>query len=81
MPTMVITNPSNPETIGKPIYWQVPNDSKAVLGSRSAGVPLLTHAPKSKTQQSITGLAEALANKATEPEPKKKEKRGLFSFR
>lgn len=69
------------ETIGKPIFWQIPNDSKAMLGSRSAGVPLLTHAPKSKTQQSIVGLAQALVNKAIETEPKKKEKRGIFSFR
>src|SRR3989441_9739309 len=35
------------ETIGKPVYWQVPNDFKAMMGARNAGVPLLTHAPKS----------------------------------
>ena len=34
------------ETIGKPIYWQVPNDSKPMLESRNAGVPLLQHAPE-----------------------------------
>jgi pilus assembly protein CpaE len=51
-------------TIGRPVYWQVPNDSKAVMGARVAGVPLLQYAPKSKAQQSITGLAAALCNKA-----------------
>ena len=70
------------ETIGKPIYWQIPNDSKAMLGSRNAGVPLFEHAPKSKTQQSIAGLAQALGVKPTEGEPVVKEKKkGFFSFR
>ena len=27
------------ETIARPIYWQVPNDYKAMLGARNAGVP------------------------------------------
>src|ERR1700722_18744853 len=51
------------ETIGKPIYWQVPNDYKSMLGARNAGVPLLTHAPKSKVHQSLVGLANALCGK------------------
>src|SRR5262249_43089766 len=29
------------ETIGKEIFWKVPNDSKAMIGSRNVGVPLL----------------------------------------
>lgn len=51
------------ETIGKPIFWQLPNDSKAMIGSRNAGVPLIQHAPRSKVQQSFTGLAAALTAK------------------
>ena len=46
------------ETIGKPIFWQVPNDHKSMMGARNAGVPLLLHAPKSKIQQSIMELAD-----------------------
>ncbi len=70
------------ETIGKPIFWQVPNDSKAMMGARHEGVPLIDHAPKSKTQQSIAGLSQALMTlKNGEPEELKKEKRGFFSFR
>jgi pilus assembly protein CpaE len=51
------------ETIGRPIYWQIPNDSKAMIGSRNAGVPLIQHAPKCKAQQSITALANDLCGK------------------
>jgi pilus assembly protein CpaE len=51
------------DTIGKPIYWQVPNDAKAVIGARNVGMPLLAHAPKSRAQQSIQGLAAALTNR------------------
>lgn len=52
------------ETIGKPIFWQIPNDSKPMLSSRLNGVPLLTHAPRSKAQQAINGLAQTLSGKA-----------------
>src|SRR5260370_32371544 len=48
------------ETIGKPIFWQIPNDAKPMLGARVAGMPLLQHAPRCRPQQSITGLAQAL---------------------
>jgi pilus assembly protein CpaE len=67
------------ETIAREIYWQVPNDYKAMLGARNAGVPLLTFAPKCKVQQSLLALAGALCGKSTD-QPKK-EKKGFFSFR
>src|SRR5207253_10479322 len=47
------------ETIGKPIFWQIPNDARAMIGSRNAGLPLIQHAPRCKAQQSIAGLAQA----------------------
>jgi pilus assembly protein CpaE len=68
------------ETIGMPIYCQLPNDYKALSGSRNAGEPLLTHAPKSKVQIALQGLANALTGK-TPAEPVKKERRGFFSFK
>jgi pilus assembly protein CpaE len=68
------------DTIGKQIFWQVPNDFKAILGARNAGVPLLTHAPKSRVHQSILGLANTLCGKAATDTPKK-ERRSFFSFR
>jgi pilus assembly protein CpaE len=65
------------ETIGKPIFFQIPDDPKAMMGSRNAGVPLLQHAPRSKLQQSIAQLAQALAGKDN-PADSKKEKKGWF---
>src|SRR5262249_8107321 len=50
------------ETIGKPIYWQIPNDAKAVMSARVAGESLLQHAPKCRPQVSLQGLAAALGN-------------------
>jgi pilus assembly protein CpaE len=52
-------------TIGKPIFWQVPNDAKAVMGARVAGEPLLLHAPKSRAQMSLQGLAATLADRSS----------------
>jgi pilus assembly protein CpaE len=57
------------ETIGKPFYWKVPNDFKALVGSRAAGIPLIQYAPRSKAQQSIAKLARALCGKKETPEP------------
>lgn len=55
------------EVIGKPIYWQIPNDSKAVISARVAGEPLVRHSPKCRAQQSIATLANALSGKAIQP--------------
>jgi pilus assembly protein CpaE len=68
------------ETIGKPIYWQVPNDFRSMLGARNAGAPLMMHAPKSRVNQSLIGLANAITGK-TPAEAAKKERRSFFSFR
>jgi pilus assembly protein CpaE len=51
------------EVIGRPIYWQVPHDPKAVIAARVAGAPLVRHNPKCRAQQSIAGLAQAVAGK------------------
>jgi pilus assembly protein CpaE len=69
------------ETIGKPIFWQVPNDYKPMLGARNAGVPLIKHAAKCKAQLSLMQLAATLCGKEPLAEQPKKEKRGFFSFR
>jgi pilus assembly protein CpaE len=71
------------ETIGKPIYWQVPNEPKPLVESRNHGQPLLIHAPKCKVQQSIAGLAEAVCGKQLQAPVKEKASRwgALFSRR
>jgi pilus assembly protein CpaE len=70
------------ETIGKPVFWQIPNDAKAMQESRDHGTPLLLHAPRSKLQQSFAGLVQALCGKQAAAQ-KSKSKGGwaLFSRR
>jgi pilus assembly protein CpaE len=68
------------EVIGRPIFWQVPNDSKAVIAARVAGQPMVKHNPKSKVQQNIQGLALALSGKAPVAPGATDSKKGWFSF-
>ncbi len=68
------------ETIGKPIFWQVINDPKAMMSSRNAGIPLVQHAPRSKVHLNLCGLAQTLCG-ADEAEEPKKKRSGLFSFK
>jgi pilus assembly protein CpaE len=70
------------ETIGRPIFWQLPNDSRTMIESRNAGVPLIHFAPRSKIQQCIAGLAGALYGKSDEVQPVRASAIGrLFSFK
>ena len=69
------------ESIQRRVFWQVPNDSKAMIGSRNAGKPLALFAPKSKAWQSLQQLALVLSGKADAPaagEVKKQKKGGWF---
>ncbi len=64
------------EVIGRPIYWQIPNDPKPLMAARIDGTPLIKHAPKAKLQQNFTHLTQLLSGKPIENETKK---RGWFS--
>jgi len=73
------------ETIGREVFWQVPNDYANMVESRNNGVPLITEAPKAKLTRSIEQLAEAIdASFVAKPgdddgaQPKKGKR--LFSF-
>ncbi|MCS7015884.1 MAG: cellulose synthase operon protein YhjQ/BcsQ [Gemmatales bacterium] len=70
------------ETLGRPVFWQIPNDAKAMLASRNLGVPLLQHAPRSKVWQSIQDLAKALCGEPVPPEAAavKKTRKGFSLF-
>jgi pilus assembly protein CpaE len=57
------------EVIGKPIFWQIPNEAKAMIGSRVNGQPLVKFAPRSKVQQSFQGLVQTLTGKAPVADP------------
>ena len=48
------------ETIGKEIYWQLPNDYRSMIEARNNGVPLLENAPRAAITQSLSALAKAL---------------------
>lgn len=70
------------ETIGKPIYWQIPNDPRTMTDARNQGVPLVTFAPKSKLNQSIAGLAAQLCGKEQQaPAPASGSRWRIFSRR
>jgi pilus assembly protein CpaE len=63
------------EVVGRPIFWQIPNDTKAMVGARVAGVPLIKHAPRCRAQQSIGGLVQVLCGRTAPPpsaEPRKR---------
>jgi pilus assembly protein CpaE len=51
------------ETIGREIFWQLPNDYRVMVEVRNNGVPLIEHAPRSGIAQSFVGLADALQGK------------------
>jgi pilus assembly protein CpaE len=68
------------EVIGKPIFWQIPNDAKALIAARVAGEPLVRHNPKSRAQQALFGLAQAIGGKSGPPEPAVKAKGGWSLF-
>jgi pilus assembly protein CpaE len=54
------------ETVGRDIYWQIPNDYRVMVEVRNNGVPLIQQAPKAAITQSIGQLAEALCGNGQE---------------
>lgn len=70
------------ETIGREVYWQLPNDYATMVDSRNNGVPLCLHVPKAKLTKSIQALARNMSGEgpiSDGPDDAKKKKR-LFSF-
>jgi pilus assembly protein CpaE len=56
------------ETIGKEIFWRLPNDYRTMIEVRNNGIPLIDFAPKAAVTHSMVGLAEALTGEErTEP--------------
>ncbi len=72
------------ETIGREVFWQVPNDYANMVESRNNGIPLISEAPKAKLTRSFQQLAEAIdASFKAGPldvAAKAKKGKGLFSF-
>jgi pilus assembly protein CpaE len=59
------------ETIGRDIFWQVPNDFRVMVEVRNNGVPLLQQAPKAGITNSICQLADVLSGKERDDENEK----------
>lgn len=66
------------ETIGKEVFWQLPNDYRTMVEVRNNGVPLVEQAPKAAITQSISALAEALSGSETAQEPERVSKKHGF---
>lgn len=50
------------ETIGREIFYQIPNDYRVMVEVRNNGVPLFEHAPKAGIAQAVLNLANTLDN-------------------
>ncbi len=81
-----ITMKKAQETIGREIFWQLPNDYRTMIEVRNNGVPLVEQAPKAAITQSVVNLANVLSSNqpvAEEVAPEveaKPAKSKLFSF-
>jgi pilus assembly protein CpaE len=72
------------DTIGRDIFWQLPNDYRTMIEVRNNGVPLIEHAPKAAITQSMVALAEAISTEgkgqAAEGSAKPSSLGRLFGF-
>ena len=70
------------ETMGREIFWQLPNDYRTMVEVRNNGVPLIEQAPKAAITQSIMNMAQALSEVTKEGDDPDaaKGKKGLLSF-
>lgn len=71
------------ETIGREVFWKIPNDYASMVESRNNGVPLIIQAPRAKVTKSIEQLVAQLdqqtiadAGAGDDQKPRKR----LFSF-
>jgi pilus assembly protein CpaE len=72
------------ETIGREIFWQIPNDYAVMVESRNNGVPLVVQSPKAKITKVVDQLARAVggdpADALPDKDEEKKPRKGIFSF-
>lgn len=74
-----ITREKALEILGKPFFWEIPNDHKAMMESKNNGVPLITSAPHSKVQENFQALANTLCGKNAPKQAAKSFLQSLFS--
>ncbi len=72
------------ETIGRDIFWQIPNDYATMVEARNNGIPLLMQAPRAKLTKCVDQLAAAVDSSGSAEEPaedqKKQKRSSLFGF-
>ena len=70
------------ETIGREVFWQLPNDYSSMTEARNTGVPLCMGNPKAKLTKSLEALVKNLeaGGDAASAAADEKKKKGLFSF-
>ena len=51
------------ELLGRPFFWEVPNDHKIMMESRNSGTPMVKSAPVSKIQHNFSEFADAVCSK------------------
>jgi pilus assembly protein CpaE len=51
------------ELLGRPFFWEVPNDHKIMMESRNSGTPMVKSAPVSKIQHNFSDFADAICSK------------------
>jgi pilus assembly protein CpaE len=69
LPSGAISLKKAQETMGKDIFWQLPNDYKTMVEVRNNGVPLIDQAPRAGITQAIVSLAENLTSENRKDEP------------
>lgn len=71
------------ETIGREVFWQLPNDYATMVGSRNNGVPLCQFSPKARLTRSINDLVNRLSTgeeSTSAPGAAPRKKGGLFGL-
>ena len=75
-----ISNDKAEETIGREIYFGIPNNYSVISECRNNGVPLVQSAPRSSIAQSIDELAEKLCGTQGEEGEKTEDKKDKKSW-
>ncbi len=70
------------ETIGREVFWQLPNDHTTMIGARNNGKPLCQYAPKARLTRSIRDLVTRLSSdeESRSESAVAEKKKGLFGL-
>ncbi|MCA8985704.1 MAG: AAA family ATPase [Planctomycetaceae bacterium] len=68
------------DTIGREVFWKIPNDYATMVESRNNGVPLIMQAPKAKLTRSYIDLAALLTEGEESSVKEQSGKKTMFRF-